>query len=136
MRKQRAVVVGGGCVAILGAGWITSPKQLPDVMMGDGADAPVPSGAEVVEGPPIENVKGVYQVAIVVSDGRVTDIRPLQAGTMASESLFVNGMALPILEERMLEAQSWDVDYVSGASFTSPAIIESARGAFEAAGLG
>jgi len=44
-------------------------------------------------------------------------------------------MAIPLFKERVLEAQSADVEAVSGASFTSPAFLESLAGAFEAAGL-
>jgi uncharacterized protein with FMN-binding domain len=83
----------------------------------------------------VTNLKGAYQVAIVVVDGKVIDVRPLQAGTTAADSVRVNQSALPELERRMLDAQSWDVEYVSGASYTSPAIVESAKGAFQLAGL-
>jgi uncharacterized protein with FMN-binding domain len=44
-------------------------------------------------------------------------------------------MAIPQFRERVLAAQSWDVDAVSGASYTSPAFTESLQGAFAAAGL-
>ena len=65
----------------------------------------------------------------------VTDVVALEAGTSAPESVRVNAMAIPEFKARVLEAQTWDVDAVSGASFTSPAFIESLHGAFDEAGL-
>lgn len=86
-------------------------------------------------GPVVTNLRGDYQLQIVVVGGEVTDVQFLTAGTDAAQSVAVNAMALPLLREEILEAQDWDVDYVSGASYTSPAMIESAQGAFDDAGL-
>jgi hypothetical protein len=99
--------------------------------------SPVP-GAECGErfdGPPVSNLRGTYQAQIVVLDGVVIDVTALEAGTSAPESVSVNNMAIPAFRERVIEAQSWDVEAVSGASYTSPAFTESLQGAFEAAGL-
>ena len=116
-------------------GWVFAPRELPTVVADPGADG-APQAGNCSPGPPVSNIKGTYQVAIVVVDGVVIEVRPLQAGTSAATSVLVNENALPTLEKRMLDAQSWDVQYVSGASFTSPAIVESAKGAFQQAGLG
>jgi uncharacterized protein with FMN-binding domain len=134
MRKQRIAMIAGGCSAIIGVGWVVSPKELAKLDLGANA-TDAPAGGEVFTGPEVSNLKGTYQVAIVVVDGAVTDVRPLQAGTTDEVSVRVNEQALPELERRMLDAQSWDVEYVSGASYTSPAIVESAKGAFQQAGL-
>ena len=101
----------------------------------DGSVAPASECAEPFDGPVVTNVRGDYQVRLLVEGGVVVDVEFPVAGTSASESRRVNADALPVLEERILAAQSWDVEYVSGASYTSPAMVESARGAFEAAGL-
>jgi hypothetical protein len=134
MRKQRVAMIAGSCSAIIGVGWTVSPKDLNKGETGP-SDTDLPPGGELFTGPEVRNLKGPYQVAIVVVDGVVTDVRPLQAGTTDAESVRVNTSALPELERRMLDAQSWDVEYVSGASYTSPAIVESAKGAFQQAGL-
>lgn len=134
MRKERIAMIAGSCSVVIGVGWVVSPKGIAKLDIEAGA-AELPPGGELFIGPEVRNLKGAYQVAIVF-DGVVTDIRPLQAGTTASDSVFVNTTALPELERRMLDAQNWDVEYVSGASFTSPAIVESAKGAFQQAGLG
>jgi uncharacterized protein with FMN-binding domain len=134
MRKQRIAMIAGSCSLIIGVGWAVSPKELAK-LAAEPNSTDAPAGSEVFTGPEVSNLKGTYQVAIVVADGVVTDVRPLQAGTTAADSVRVNQSALPELERRMLDAQSWDVDYVSGASYTSPAIVESAKGAFQQAGL-
>nr|PZM95781.1 MAG: hypothetical protein DIU73_08020 [Actinomycetota bacterium] len=94
-----------------------------------------PGGGPALRGPPVSNLRGTYQARIVVRDGEVVDVQAVVAGTSAYESVAVNSVAIPEFRERVLKAQSWDVDAVSGASYTSPAFIESLRGAFEAAGL-
>ncbi len=109
----------------------------------DCEDAPATGGGEevasdtatTVDGPVVSNIRGDYQVRLVIEGGAVVAVEFPVAGTSASESRRVNEMALPILEERIVEAQSGDVEYVSGASFTSPAITESAQAAFADAGL-
>ncbi|WP_297083477.1 FMN-binding protein [uncultured Demequina sp.] len=93
------------------------------------------AGAEVVDGPVVSNIRGDYQVRLHIEGGVVVDVEFPVAGTSASESRRINEMALPVLEERFLEAQSADVEVVSGASYTSPAMIESAAAAFADAGL-
>lgn len=104
-----------------------------------GAPAPGASAGGVMDGtypgPVVTNIRGDYQLQIVVADSVVTDVQFLTAGTEAAQSKQVNAMALPVLREEILEAQDWDVDYVSGASHTSPAMVESAQGAFDDAGL-
>ncbi|MFW2513632.1 FMN-binding protein [Demequina sp. SO4-13] len=141
MRTSRAVMVGGASAVILTAGWVAAPSAIEDPV-GDrvGADAAGPGGDEssstiTVDGPVVTNIRGDYQVRLHVVDGEVVDVEFPVAGTDAAESRQVNAMALPELEERILEAQSGDVEYVSGASYTSPAITESAAAAFADAGL-
>lgn len=145
MRASRAAIVVGGSAAILAGGYIAAPAELetldlgasePDATPAPGeSDAPAAAAGDRFEGPAVSNVKGVYQAQIVVADGELVDVEFLQAGTSAAQSVSVNAFALPELEERFLAAQTWDVEYVSGASFTSPAMVESVRGAFEEAGL-
>lgn len=145
MRGSHVAVIVGGCATIIAAGLAAAPP----FTVGTGADpgtGPDPdptsapnstaaSGSETFDGPAVTNVRGSYQAQITVVDGVVTDVAALQAGTSAPESVAVNTMAIPEFTARVLEAQTWDVEAVSGASFTSPAFLESLQGAFEAAGL-
>ncbi len=138
MRTSRAIVVAGGCAAIVGAGWAASPEGLPTLVPAPSA-SPAAGGAtggsHTFDGPVVTNVRGDYQARITVVDGQVTDVVAVVAGTAAAPSIAVNAVAIPELRSRVLAAQTWDVEAVSGASFTSPAFIESLHGAFDAAGL-
>lgn len=126
---------------ILTAGWVAAPQALegaPDARAeGNGTDPSQANDSQVVtvEGPVVSNMRGDYQVWLQVEAGTVIDVQFPVAGTDAAQSRFINEGALPVLKERILEAQSADVEYVSGASYTSPAMIESAREAFDQAGL-
>ena len=139
MRGSHAVVVGGGCAVLVAAGFAAAP---PFSTVTATPDRPHPTprqplrpGAQTFDGPPVSNPRGTYQAQITVVDGVVTDVVALQAGTGAPESVQVNSMAIPAFRQEVLEAQTWDVAAVSGASFTSPAFTESLQGAFEDAGL-
>lgn len=134
-------------MVILGVGFAAAPEAAVLDLVDPGAPAPPDANDQpaagaspgVVDGtypgPVVTNIRGDYQLQIVVTGGVVTDVQFLTAGTEAAQSVSTNAIALPILREEILAAQDWDVDYVSGASFTSPAMIESAQGAFGDAGL-
>ncbi len=101
----------------------TEPVAAGDVEYKDG----------VYVGPRVENIKGGYQAQVTIANGVITAVDPVEAGTSDPESLRVNAFAVPTLVERVLEAQSADVEFVSGSSFTSPAFTESIAGALEEA---
>ena len=95
--------------------------------------APVAGDIEYVDGvyvgPRVENIKGGYQAQVTIASGVIAAVEPVEAGTSDPESQRVNAFAVPTLVERVLEAQSADVEWVSGSSYTSPAFIESIEGA-------
>ena len=138
MRGSHVAVVVGGCAVIVAAGFAAAPPLKGGPAAGPTNPSPnasPDSAAQTFDGPAVSNVRGTYRAQITVVDGVVTDVVALQAGTSAPESVAVNTMAIPLFKERVLEAQSADVEAVSGASFTSPAFLESLAGAFYAAGL-
>ena len=101
-------------------------------------DAAQPAGDVTYEdgvylGPRVENIKGGYQAQVTIENGVITAVDPVEAGTSDPESVKVNAFAVPTIVERVLEAQSADVEHVSGSSFTSPAFIESIEGALNEA---
>ncbi len=61
---------------------------------------------------------GELQVKVTVADGKMEDIEVVSH----HESSVVFNRALPIITERILEAQSPEVDSVTGATFTSYAV--------------
>jgi uncharacterized protein with FMN-binding domain len=78
---------------------------------------------------------GPVQVAITVSGGKITDVTvPIYPnGNHRDEE--INAYALPVLRQETLDAQSADVDAVSGATVTSDGYRESLQAATDAAHL-
>ena len=68
---------------------------------------------------------GIVQVAVVVSGGRITQVKLLQTPNQGGQTREINSYALPLLVQETISAQSGNIDAVSGASLTSPAFIES-----------
>lgn len=110
-----------------------TPTPTPSATADQGGAAEV---SQTFTGAPITNLRGVFQVQIVVLDGLVADVVVLQAGTDDDESIHHNEDALPILIPAMVDQQTWDVAYVSGSTYTSEGITASAQDAFSQAGLG
>ncbi len=114
--------------ACAGGGSDTSGAPAVPTVAGDIAYA---DGVYV--GPRVTNIKGGYQAQVTIDNGIIVKVEPIEAGTQDPESLQVNAFAVPELVKRVLTAQSADVDYVSGSSFTSPAFLESVDGALKEA---
>jgi uncharacterized protein with FMN-binding domain len=74
-------------------------------------------------------------VTVVVTNGTLVDVAALQLPGGNGESNYINAYAEPLLLEMALEAQSAQIDVVSGATFTSRAYAESLQAALDEAGL-
>ncbi|MCL4360593.1 FMN-binding protein [Patescibacteria group bacterium] len=68
---------------------------------------------------------GNIQVRAVIRNGSITDVQFLQYPNDNQTSLYINSQALPILRSEAIQAQSAQVDIVSGASDSSAAFRES-----------
>ncbi len=86
-------------------------------------------------GTAVQTRYGVYQVAIRVEGGTVTDVTLVQNGANDHESVQIKSMSEPTLIDEVLTNQTWDVNYVSRATYTSAGFVESIKDAFEQAGL-
>jgi uncharacterized protein with FMN-binding domain len=62
---------------------------------------------------------GSVELSIVVSGGKITDVKVLDSPSDHSRSVQINKSALPKLRSEALSAQSADIDTVSGATYTS-----------------
>ncbi len=76
---------------------------------------------------------GNVQVAAVISGGKLTDIKVLQYPNTHSTSVYINQQALPYLKQEAVQAQSANIQIISGATFTSQAYIQSLTDALSAA---
>ena len=68
---------------------------------------------------------GYIQVRAVISGGRITDVQFLQYPNERQRSVEINGYADPQLTQEAIQAQSAQVDIVTGATDTSQAFMQS-----------
>lgn len=90
--------------------------------------APAPKGQYkdgTYTGPAVDAYYGYIQVQAVVSGGKLADVVFLQYPNDRGTSIQINSQAMPYLKEEALQAQSANVNIVSGASDSSQAFIES-----------
>jgi uncharacterized protein with FMN-binding domain len=92
-------------------------------------------GTVEVTGPTVQTLYGPVQVAVVVTNETLVDVVALQLPGGNGESNYINAYAEPLLQEMALEAQSAQIDVISGATFTSRAYAESLQAALDEAGL-
>lgn len=68
---------------------------------------------------------GYVQIRTTITNGKITSVEFLQYPNDARTSQRINSQAMPILQSQALQAQSAQVNGVSGASATSDAFIQS-----------
>ena len=93
------------------------------------------SGSTTVDGPVVSTRFGPVQVEVVISNGQVADVVALQLPS-GRRSGQISDYSEPILREEALQAQSANIDVVSGATYTSDAYAESLQAALDQAGIG
>lgn len=80
-------------------------------------------------GPIADAYYGNVQVQVVVSGGKINDVRFLDYPHDRNNSIRINNYAMPILKQEAIAAQTANVDIVSGATATSDAFLQSFAGA-------
>jgi len=76
---------------------------------------------------------GNVQVSATISGGKITDVKFLQYPDTHSTSVAINQQAMPYLQQEAIQAQSANVQLISGATFTSQAFIQSLQAALSQA---
>jgi len=88
------------------------------------------------QGPLADAYYGDVQVQAIVQNGQIASVRVLKYPADRNTSRYINSQALPILEQEVIQAQSGQVDIVSGATLTSEAFMQSLNGALQNAATG
>lgn len=81
-----------------------------------------------VSGPAVNTSEGTVQVQVTFQGTKITDVKALRAPNSNPTR-----MALPLLRESALKAQSADIDTVSGATATSEGYKKSLQAAIDGA---
>jgi uncharacterized protein with FMN-binding domain len=132
MKKTILVLLlsAAGFVAV----WRFEPAPLESVAVAQPrTSAPTTSGAEAgatevtVPGSVERNRYGTVQVQLVFTGDKITDVQLLQEPDSGR-----GVAALPTLREEALQAQSADIDTVSGATQTSESYAKSLQAALDA----
>lgn len=79
---------------------------------------------------------GTIQVVAVIEDGELVDVLIANYPRSASESDIINRNALPTLISEAIEAQDFNVDFVSRATDSSRAFVQSLESALLDAAIG
>lgn len=108
----------------------------PAPMSGATASGAAVSGAtKAVTGVAARTRYGPVQVAVTVTDGRVTAVDAVVYPTESSRDRQINARAIPQLDREVLAAQNARIDTVSGATYTSTGFVTSLQSALNQAGL-
>jgi len=84
-------------------------------------------------GPVADAYYGLVQVKAVIQAGKIADVQFLQYPNDRRTSIRINNIAMPYLITEALQAQSAEVDIISGATLTSEAFAQSLQSALATA---
>jgi uncharacterized protein with FMN-binding domain len=110
----------------------TAPSAAPSTA--SSAAAPQPAARDVtVNGSVARTRWGPVQVQVRIAGGRIVEVTALEVPNGNSRDDEINGYAVPQLRQEVLDAQSADIDAVSGATVTSDGYRESLQAALDSA---
>lgn len=145
MRRALMAVTGTIAVLVLLLGFKTSPPVAarPSAI---GAQAPVGAGqgATTQTGTPssssgtgtgqtVDTRYGPVQVQVTIAGGRITDVQALQLPGSDGRSAEISSYAGPVLAQEAMQAQSAQIDVISGATYTSEGYAQSLQSAIDQA---
>lgn len=114
--SSTSTATGGTAAKSSGAGSGTSqPTATRQTVTGDAASTPY----------------GPVQVKVTSSGGQIVDVEVVQAPWSNAQDQQINGYALPILVQETLDAQTANIDMVSGATYTSNGYVTSLQSALD-----
>ncbi len=85
------------------------------------------------DGQPVDAYYGIVQVAVTIQNGSIQNVTFLQYPSDRRTSQEINSQAMPWLTQEAVQAQSANVDIISGATLTSEGFQMSLQSALQAA---
>ncbi len=89
----------------------------------------------VVDGAVETNRYGDVQVEVTLQGARILDVQALQLPSDRERSAEISSVAGPLLRQEALQAQSANIDTISGATYTSESYKRSLQNALDKAGV-
>jgi uncharacterized protein with FMN-binding domain len=155
---KRALIATGITIAGLAAitGYRVSPQPLgavaavpptpapsPPATPSPGAPAATPSASPSpvalsgsFTGSDFPNRFGDVIVRVVITNGHLSDVQAVQLPSDRARSAYISQVAGPMLRSEVLQAQSANIDIISGATYTSQSYAQSVESALQQAHLG
>ncbi|MFE6618899.1 FMN-binding protein, partial [Streptomyces sp. NPDC057740] len=124
-----ATITSDGYKESLQAAIDANAKSASSSSASPSASASAASQTRTVDGPTVNTDKGPVQVQVTFQGDRISAVRMLQQPNHPQTTA-----AVPKLVAETLEAQSADIDTVSGATITSDGYKESLQAAIDAKG--
>jgi uncharacterized protein with FMN-binding domain len=90
---------------------------------------------QTVTGDAVDTMFGPVQVQLTVSGGEITAANAVEYPTERQRDVEINQYAVPVLDQEVLQAQSAQIDAVSGATYTSQGYLQSLQSALDKAGV-
>ena len=118
---------------------VSQGSPTPSLSPGDSsAPSPSPSGTTgfkdgLYTGQDVFTQFGDVQVKITISGGRIADVQAVQLPFDRPRSAEISQFAAPQLHDEVLQAQSAQIDTLSGATYTSDAYAQSVQAALDQA---
>ena len=109
---------------------IVAPAVAKDVSLGSGS-----TGSTSVDGPAVDTRFGPVQVRLVVQGGKVVSAEAIDYPQNNRRDVQINAYAVPVLNSEAVDAQSANIDTVSGATYTSVGYRQSLQAALDSAHL-
>ncbi len=100
----------------------TEPTQQPTPQP---TQTPPQTASRTVTSPVVSTQFGDVQLRVTLANGKIKDITPLELPYDRRRSAYISSVAAPLLREEALQAQSAQIDLISGATFTSEAYAQS-----------
>ena len=94
-----------------------------------------PTGTRTALGADVQYRYGELELQVTVTGSRITNVQPVIDTAFEPRSSQVNSYAEPLLESQTLQAQSANINGVSGATFTSQAYVQSLQAALDKLGI-
>ena len=79
------------------------------------------------------NQVGDVQVKVIIAAGRITNVQAIQLPVDRQRSAEISQYAAPQLHDEVLQAQSAQIDSLSGATYTSYGYAQSVQSALDQA---
>ena len=130
--QKMSTNVLSGLSGASGAG--TTPTSSPSGA-GNGTSTTTPTGTRTALGADVQYRYGELELEVTVTGSRITNVQPAIDTAFDPRSSQVNSYAEPLLQSQTLQAQSANINGVSGATFTSQAYVQSLQAALDKLGI-